>query len=143
MHKDDSIDKNHKKKRPETVEYCNKTKAGVYVLDQTSRYHTCKSATRRWPVACFFNIIDCACINAFIVYKEVTKSSISRRQLLLELVKELCRYNKIAEPKPTSNRKCSDQWRRYPLNLVDKSKGGKLLGAAKCHNILKEQRQSH
>ena len=29
MHKDVSIDKNHKKKRPETVEYYNKTKAGV------------------------------------------------------------------------------------------------------------------
>ena len=89
MHKDVSIDKNHKKKRPETVEYYNKTKAGVDALDQMSRYHTCKSATRRWPVACFLNIIDCACINAFIVYKEVTKSSISRRQFLLKLVKEL------------------------------------------------------
>ena len=108
MHKDVSIDKNHSKKRPETVEYYNKTKAGVDVLDQMSRYHTCKSATRRWPAACFFNIIDCACINAFIVYKEVTKSSISRRKFLLELVKELCRYNKIAESEPSSNPKCSD-----------------------------------
>ena len=89
MHKDISIDKNHKKKLPETVEYYNKTKPGVYVLDQMSRYHTCKSATRRWPVACFFNIIDCACINTFIVYKEVTKSSISKRQFILEVVKEL------------------------------------------------------
>ena len=32
MHKDVSIDKNHKKKRPETVEYHNKSKAGVDVL---------------------------------------------------------------------------------------------------------------
>ena len=108
MHKGVSIDKNHKKKRPETVEYYIKTKAGVNVLDQMSRYHTCKSATRRWPVACFFNIIDRGCINAFIVNKEVTKSSISRRQFLLEQVKELYRYNKIAEPEPTSNPKCSD-----------------------------------
>ena len=35
------------------------------------------------------------------------------------------------------------QWRRYPLDLVDKSRGGKFLGAAKCDNILKEQTQSH
>ena len=108
MHKDVSIGKNHKKKRPKNVEYYNKTKADVDVLDQMSRYHTCKSATRRWPLAFFFNIIDCACINAFIVYKEVAKSSISRRQFLLELVKELRRYSKTAEPEPTSNQKCSD-----------------------------------
>ena len=43
MHKDVSIDKNHKKKRPETVEYYNKTKADVDALDQMSRYYTCKS----------------------------------------------------------------------------------------------------
>ena len=85
MHKDVSIDKNRKKKCPETIEYYDKTKAGVDVLDQMSRYHACKSATRRRPAARFFNIIDCACINAFIVYKEVNKSSISRRQFLFEL----------------------------------------------------------
>ena len=73
-----------------------------------SRYHTYKSITRRWPVVCFFNIIDCACINTFIVCKEITKSSISRRQFLLELVKELRRYSKTPEPEPTSNPKCSD-----------------------------------
>ena len=108
MHKDVSIGKNHKKKRPKNVEYYNKTKADVDVLDQMSRYHTCKSATRRWPLAFFFNIIDCACINAFIVYKEVVKSLISRRQFLLELVKELRRYSKTPEPEPTSNQKYSD-----------------------------------
>ena len=100
MHKDLSIDKNHEKKRPETVEYYNKTKAGFdvldqmsryhqirsnqmscirsnqikcLVLDQMSRYHTCKSATRRWPVACFFYIFDCACINAFICSLSIKK----------------------------------------------------------------------
>ena len=35
------------------------------------------------------------------------------------------------------------QLRRYPLDLMDKSRGGKLLGAANCDNILNEQSQSH
>ena len=35
------------------------------------------------------------------------------------------------------------QWRSYPLDLLDKSRGGKLLGAAKCDNILNEQSRSH
>ena len=98
---------NHKKKRPETVEYYNKTKAGVDALEQMFRCYTCKSATRRRPVAYFF-VIVCACINAFIVYKEVNKSSISRKQFLSELVKELRRYNKTAESEPSSKPKYSD-----------------------------------
>ena len=54
-----------------------------------ARYHTCKSLSRRWPVAVFFNILDCACINSFIIYSLVTKTKLTRRQFLLELIKEL------------------------------------------------------
>ena len=61
-HKTVCIDETHKKKLPETIKYYNLSKVGVDVIDQIARYHTCKSATRRWPVAVFFNIIDCACV---------------------------------------------------------------------------------
>ena len=37
----------------------------------------------------------------------------------------------------------ADQWRSYSLDLMDKSRGDKLLGAAKCDNILNEQSQSY
>ena len=63
------------KKLPETVKYCNLPNVGVDVLDQMTQYHTCKSATRRRPVAVFFTIIDHACINAYIIYCEVTGQS--------------------------------------------------------------------
>ena len=79
-HKTVCIDETHKKKLPETIKYYNLSKVGVDVLDQMARYHTCKSSTRRWPVAVFFNIIDCACINAFIIYREVTGHRLSRRE---------------------------------------------------------------
>ena len=55
-----------------------------------ARYHTCKSATRRWPVAVFFNIIDHACINAYIIYSEVTGQNLTRREFSLQLIKEMC-----------------------------------------------------
>ena len=73
-HKTVSVDLAHKKLL-ETVKYCNLTKVGVDVSDQMTRYHTCKSATRRRPVTVFFTIIDHACINAYIVYCEVTGQS--------------------------------------------------------------------
>ena len=91
MHRNVNIDQCRKKKLPETIQYYNKSKVGVDVLDQMARYHTCKSSTRRWPVAVFFNILDCACINAYIIYclTKILKSS--RRQFMLELIKELCK----------------------------------------------------
>ena len=78
-------------KMPETTQYYNKSKVGVDVLDQMGRYHTSKSSTKRWPVAVFFNILDCACINAYIIYCLTTKLKLSRRQFMLELIKELCK----------------------------------------------------
>ena len=89
-HKTVCIDETHKKKLPETIKYYNLSKVSVDVLDQMARYHTCNSATRRWPVAVFFNIIDCACINAFIIYREVTGHRLSSRKFLLQLTKEMC-----------------------------------------------------
>ena len=89
MHRNVNIDRCHKKKLPETIQYYNKSKVGVDVLDQMARYHTSKSSTRRWPVAVFFNILVCACINAYIIYGLTTKLKLSRRQFMLELKKEL------------------------------------------------------
>ena len=54
-----------------------------------ARCHTCKSSSKRWSVAVFFDILDCACINSFIIYSLVTKTKLTRRQFLLELIKEL------------------------------------------------------
>ena len=100
MHKTVSVDQAHGKKLSETVKYYNWSKVGVDVFDQMARYHTCKSATRRWPVAVFFfNIIDCTCINAYIIYSEVTNQSTSRREILLLLIKEMCGES-LAESTP-------------------------------------------
>ena len=91
MHRNVDIDQGQKNKLPETVQYYNKSKVGVDALDQMARYHTCKSSCRRWPVAVFFNILDCAIINFYIVYCSTTKGKLSTRQFVLKLIKELCK----------------------------------------------------
>ena len=88
MHRNVNIDQCHNKKLPEAIQYYSKSKEGVDVLIQMSRYHTSKSSTRRRPLAVFFNILDCACINAYIIYCLTTKLKLSKRQFMLELIKE-------------------------------------------------------
>jgi Transposase IS4 len=77
------------KKKPETVLYYNRNKCGVDVLDYMCREMSTKAACRRWPLAVFFNILDLAGVNAWIIYKLKTGSNISRRKFLFELSNQL------------------------------------------------------
>ena len=77
------------KKKPETVTFYNKTKCGVNIADQMARQYTVKAGTRRWPVAVFYNILDLACINAYVLYKKKTGDAISRRNFMFQLATEL------------------------------------------------------
>ena len=58
MRRNVNIDQCYKKKLPEMIQYHNKSKVGVDVLDQMAQYHTRKSSTRRWPVAVSFSNLD-------------------------------------------------------------------------------------
>ncbi|XP_041654135.1 uncharacterized protein LOC121516789, partial [Cheilinus undulatus] len=78
-----------RKKKPETVSFYNVTKVGVDVLDQMARLYTVKGATRRWPVAVFYNLLDMAAINAYVLLKSCTGQTIPRRAFILQLAKEL------------------------------------------------------
>ena len=77
------------KAKPETVAFYNSTKYGVDVVDQMARKYSVKSASRRWPVHTFFNVLDLAGLNAWILYKEITKEKFSGRDFLLKLGEEL------------------------------------------------------
>ncbi|KAM9344037.1 uncharacterized protein KZ484_016419 [Pholidichthys leucotaenia] len=77
------------KRKPETVTFYNVTKAGVATLVQMARLYSVKGATRRWQVAVFCNLLDMAAINAHILLKQCTSSSIPRRAFILQLAKEL------------------------------------------------------
>lgn len=77
------------KRKPDTILHYNKTKVGVDCIDQMAKLYTTKAASRRWPVAVFFNVLDLVGINSWILYRKTTNSKISRRQFLLDLGKEL------------------------------------------------------
>ena len=88
MHSDVSTE-NDTKSKPNTVLFYNSTKYGVDVVDQMARKYSVKSASRRWPIHTFFNILDFAGINAWIRYRDITKEKISRREFLFKLGEEL------------------------------------------------------
>lgn len=84
---------NDQKKIPETVAFYNSTKYGVDVLDQMARKYSVKAGSRRWPVQVWYNILDLAAINSWILYKSITGNQLSRRQFILQLAKELRHSN--------------------------------------------------
>lgn len=85
------------KRKPESVTDYNSTKWGVDILDQMARYHTVKVATRRWPVAVFYNMLDLAAINAYVLYKQcMNNPRLTRRKFLTDLAFQL-RQDHMAE----------------------------------------------
>ena len=77
LHPDVAVSlENSLKKKPETVLFYNKTKAGADVVDQMTRKYSVKAASRRWLVHVFYNVIDLAIINSWVLYKETCKSKI-------------------------------------------------------------------
>ena len=82
LHMSVGVDSSEKRK-PEPIELYKKNKCGVDVADQMAHQYT-----RRWPVAVFYNILNLACINAFVLYKK-TGDSISRRDFIVTLAWEL------------------------------------------------------
>lgn len=107
---------NNDKRLPETVSYYNKTKFGVDMTDQMARKFTTKSKSCRWPLQVFFNLLDLAGINAWILYKQTTGENISRQDFLLKLAVELGADFREAreQPKERTNTKGS-----LPKSITD------------------------
>jgi hypothetical protein len=45
----------------------NATESGVDILDKLAREYTCMRSIRHWPLQVFFNLIDAASINEFVL----------------------------------------------------------------------------
>ena len=82
------------KRVPETIAFYNKTKFGVDVIDQMAHKYSVKAGSFPWPLQVFFDILDLAAINAWILYKECTRSKISSKEFIFCLAKELTGENK-------------------------------------------------
>ena len=54
-----------------------------------SRCYSVKAGSKHWPIHVFYNVIDMALINGWIIYKHVCNSSISRKMFIQRVSKEL------------------------------------------------------
>ena len=64
MHRSSDVDQDTEKKKPEMVLFYNKNKVAVDCFDQMARLHTTRSASRRWFLSIWGNMLDIAAINA-------------------------------------------------------------------------------
>ncbi|XP_060755461.1 piggyBac transposable element-derived protein 4-like [Neoarius graeffei] len=93
MHDDTAVDERMKKK-PEVIQYYNKTKGGVDLMDQMVQTYTSKRRTRRWPMVLWQNVVDVAALNAFTVFTAHHPDYMggvpnARRLFIKELAQEL------------------------------------------------------
>ena len=79
MHDSADVDTSNEKKKPEMILFYNANKVGVACFDQMARLYITRSASRKWPVAVWGNILDIAAINSYVLYKKVTSNRITRR----------------------------------------------------------------
>ena len=82
--------KGNPKKKSNIIKFYNDNKCGVDVIDQMAKKWSTKASSRRWPMQVFYNVLDLAGINSWILYKIVTGCNISRRMYLRKLGEELC-----------------------------------------------------
>ena len=55
----------------------------------TTKYSV-KAASRRWPVHVFSNVFNLVIINNWVLYQEICRSRISRREYMQSVAEELC-----------------------------------------------------
>lgn len=90
MHQSATISENDPKRKPEPILFYNSTKGGVDTADEMLRGYSTKAASRRWPLAVFFNLIDIVALNTFIICSDSGITQKSRREFLISLGEDLC-----------------------------------------------------
>jgi len=95
LHDDITIDETNKK--PIIIMNYNETKGGVDSFDQMCQNMNAGRKTQRWPLCIFYNMINIASINAYVIYlhnfrKNNTSGSkpLSRFQFMIRLQEQLC-----------------------------------------------------
>ena len=89
MHSTPDVDTTTAAKKTFVIRFYNENKVGVDCFDQMARLYSTRSASRRWPLAVWGNILDIAAINACAIYAKSTGIQLSRRQFILELIEHL------------------------------------------------------
>jgi hypothetical protein len=90
----DSVEISNDRGKPQIIIDYNHSKCGVDSLDQLVRKYSCKRKTLRWPMALFFNMVDIASYNAFVIFGFMNpgwnRNKLHRRRIfLIQLAQEL------------------------------------------------------
>ena len=85
MHIAPVVNENEAKKKPEAILYYNSTKGGVDTAGEMLRCYSTKAASRHWPLAAFFNLLDIISLNAFVIAKDIGMMQSYTRSFLISL----------------------------------------------------------
>ena len=80
----------HVENKPQVILDYNAAKSGVDTMDQNVRKYSCKRRTLRWPMCLFYNILDIAAMNTFVIFRDLhpqwNANKPHRRRLFLILL---------------------------------------------------------
>ncbi|CAF0921225.1 unnamed protein product [Brachionus calyciflorus] len=68
------------------------TLVGVDSVDYMTRLYSVKCKTRRWPLQVFFNILNLAGINSWVLFKKCNNYTLSRRFFLIGHAEEILKF---------------------------------------------------
>ena len=120
--------------KPEIVHDYNKFMGAVDRCDQMVAYSCFRRRTIKWWKKVFFHLFSLAILNAYILYKETTRSPVLHRAFRRELVKELIRSSGISPsltPRGRPRRSAEGLTRLVPGNHFPE----KIQGTGKKINI--------
>jgi hypothetical protein len=81
--------------KPLIIHDYNSAKGGVDQMDQNVEEFSVRRKTNRWPVLVFYNILDVACNNAYIIGR--TNGNVSSRKMFLKNLSEQLAYPYMME----------------------------------------------
>ena len=112
------------KSKPNTILDYNQNKRGLDSVDQMTRIYSVKAPSRRWSMQVFYNLLNICFINSWVLFRDINRSNISRRQFLIKLAQEITHlYSKEATqstPKTPIQRK-----RKLSLENLDSNSSPK------------------
>ena len=77
MHNVERVEEKDPKRCPEAILFYDETKEDVDTADEMLRGYSTKAASRRWPLAAFFNLPDIVCLDAYVICRDVGIENVS------------------------------------------------------------------
>ena len=94
-----------------------------------TRKYSVKATSKRWPIHVFYNVIDLALINSWILFQDICKSGISRQNFIQRVVEKLTGTT----PGKNTGKNAVTQRNRIETDKLSEKKR-KTCATIKCRN---------